>query len=116
MSDSKLSSRTVLVHGRTAEEAQAATDKLVATAGIPAEHLCPFGADFSRLEEVERLAHRVVVEHPRLDVLVNNAAIAAPERHTVTVDRNEIALRRPVASSPTTTPCRRPRSGSERPS
>ena len=83
---------TVLVHGRTAEEAQAATDKLVSTAGIPAERLCPFGADFSRLEEVERLAHRVVVEHPHLDVLVNNAAIAAPERHTVTVDGNEIAF------------------------
>ncbi|WP_443044194.1 SDR family NAD(P)-dependent oxidoreductase [Streptomyces sp. NBC_00353] len=55
---------TVLVHGRTAEEAQAATDKLTSAAGVPAEQLCPFGAGFSRLEEVERLAHRVVVATP----------------------------------------------------
>lgn len=83
---------TVLVHGRTAEEARAATDRLVGTGGLPAERLCPFGADFSRLEEVELLAGRVVVEHPHLDVLVNNAALAAPERHTITVDGNEIAF------------------------
>ncbi|WP_406730788.1 SDR family NAD(P)-dependent oxidoreductase [Streptomyces sp. NBC_01794] len=82
----------VLVHGRTAEEARAATDRLVSTAGIPAERVCPFGADFSRLDEVEAMAERVVVEHPHLDILVNNAAIAAPERHTVTTDGNELAF------------------------
>ncbi|MEV8019808.1 SDR family NAD(P)-dependent oxidoreductase [Streptomyces sp. NPDC086554] len=83
---------TVLVHGRTADEAQAATDRLVATAGIDADRLCPFAADFTHLDEVERLAHRVVTEHPRLDVLVNNAGMAAPERHTITPDGNEIAF------------------------
>ncbi|MEI5102419.1 SDR family NAD(P)-dependent oxidoreductase [Streptomyces sp. PmtG] len=83
---------TVLVHGRTAEEARAAVDKLVATAGADAARLHPFGADFTHLEEVELLAGRVVAEHPHLDVLVNNAGIAAPERHTVTADGNEIAF------------------------
>ncbi|WEB44567.1 SDR family NAD(P)-dependent oxidoreductase [Streptomyces yunnanensis] len=83
---------TVLVHGRTAEEAQAATDRLVATAGIDASQLCAFSADFTRLEEVEAMARRVLAEHPRLDVLVNNAATAAPERHTLTADGNELAL------------------------
>ncbi|MDG4857397.1 SDR family NAD(P)-dependent oxidoreductase [Streptomyces sp. T-3] len=83
---------TVLVHGRTAEEALAATDKLVATAGVKSAQLCAFGADFTHLEEVEAMAHRVVAEHPRLDVLVNNAATAAPERHTVTADGNEISF------------------------
>ncbi|MFE3775426.1 SDR family NAD(P)-dependent oxidoreductase [Streptomyces sp. NPDC059122] len=83
---------TVLVHGRTAEEAQAATDRLIATAGIDASQLCAFSADFTALEEVEAMARRVIAEHPRLDVLVNNAAIAAPERHTLTADGNEIAL------------------------
>lgn len=83
---------TVLVHGRTAEESQAATDKLIATAGIDASLLCAFAADFTRLEEVEYLAHRIVREHPHLDVLVNNAGMAAPERHTVTPDGNEIAF------------------------
>ncbi|MEU1406402.1 SDR family NAD(P)-dependent oxidoreductase [Streptomyces sp. NPDC005728] len=83
---------TVLLHGRTAEEARAAADRLVATAGIDGGHLCAFAADFSRLDEVETLAHRVVAEHPQLDVLVNNAGMAAPERHTVTADGNEIAF------------------------
>lgn len=83
---------TVLVHGRTAEEAHAAVDRLVSLSGAPADRLCAFGADFSCLEEVEQLAGRVKAEHPRLDVLVNNAGMAAPERHTVTADGNEIAF------------------------
>ncbi|MFJ7077510.1 SDR family NAD(P)-dependent oxidoreductase [Streptomyces sp. NPDC098781] len=83
---------TVLLHGRTAEEARAAADALVATAGVDADRLCTYAADFARLDEVEALAHRVVAEHPHLDVLVNNAGMAAPERHTVTADGNEIAF------------------------
>ncbi|KOU46949.1 SDR family NAD(P)-dependent oxidoreductase, partial [Streptomyces sp. WM6378] len=72
---------TVLVHGRTTEEAQAATDRLVATAGVEAGQLCAYGADFTRLDEVEAMARRVIETHPHLDVLVNNAGMAAPERH-----------------------------------
>jgi NAD(P)-dependent dehydrogenase (short-subunit alcohol dehydrogenase family) len=83
---------TVLLHGRTAEEARAAADRLIATAGVDAARLHPYGSDFARLEEVEAMAERVVAEHPHLDVLVNNAGIAAPERHTVTADGNEIAF------------------------
>ncbi|GAU71368.1 putative oxidoreductase [Streptomyces sp. NBRC 110611] len=83
---------TVLVHGRTTEDAQAAADKLVATSGIDAGRLRVFGADFRSLEEVETMARRVVAEHPHLDVLVNNAGMAAPERHTLTADGNEIAF------------------------
>ncbi|WP_351222287.1 SDR family NAD(P)-dependent oxidoreductase [Streptomyces sp. NPDC002133] len=83
---------TVLVHGRTAEEAGAAVDALVATAGIDMARLCAFSADFSHLEEVETMAARVAAEHPHLDVLVNNAAVAAPEHHTITADGNELAF------------------------
>lgn len=83
---------TVLVHGRTADEAQAAVDKLIAMAGIDASKLRALAADFTHLEEVERLAALVVAEHPHLDVLVNNAGMAAPERHTITADGNEIAF------------------------
>lgn len=82
----------VLLHGRTPEEARAATDRLIATDGIDSGLLRPLAADFVRLEEVENLAHAVVREYPRLDVLVNNAAIAAPERHTLTADGNEVAF------------------------
>ncbi|MFE2065216.1 SDR family NAD(P)-dependent oxidoreductase [Streptomyces sp. NPDC059467] len=83
---------TVLLHGRTAEEARAAADRLIATAGIEAGQLCTYAADFARLDEVEALAGKVVTEHPHLDVLVNNAGMAAPDRHTVTADGNEIAF------------------------
>ncbi|OIJ90195.1 SDR family NAD(P)-dependent oxidoreductase [Streptomyces monashensis] len=83
---------TVLLHGRTAAEARAAADRLAATAGIHPAQLCSYGADFAHLEEVGALARAVVAEHPHLDVLVNNAGMAAPERHTVTADGNEIAF------------------------
>ncbi|QWB21160.1 MULTISPECIES: SDR family NAD(P)-dependent oxidoreductase [Streptomyces] len=83
---------TVLLHGRTAEEARAAADRLIATAGIDAARLRPYAADFAHLQEVEAMAEHVVRDHPHLDVLVNNAGMAAPERHTVTADGNEIAF------------------------
>jgi NAD(P)-dependent dehydrogenase (short-subunit alcohol dehydrogenase family) len=83
---------TVLLHGRTAEETQASVDRLVATTRIEEAQLGSYAADFARFEEVEALAGRVVREHPHLDVLVNNAGMAAPERHTVTADGNEIAF------------------------
>ncbi|WP_406340480.1 SDR family NAD(P)-dependent oxidoreductase [Streptomyces sp. NBC_00648] len=83
---------TVLVHGRTAEEARAAADRLIATVGINAGQLCAYAADFTHLDEVEAMARRVVEAHPHLDVLVNNAGMAAPERHTITADGNEIAF------------------------
>ncbi|AWZ03426.1 SDR family NAD(P)-dependent oxidoreductase [Streptomyces sp. ICC4] len=82
----------VLLHGRTAEEARAATDRLIATSSVSGSLVRPLAADFARLEEVENLAHAVAREHPRLDVLVNNAAIAAPAPHTLTPDGNEIAF------------------------
>ncbi|MFD4246806.1 SDR family NAD(P)-dependent oxidoreductase [Streptomyces sp. NPDC058525] len=86
------SGATVLLHGRTPEEARAAVQRLLATADVDAELLRPCAADFSRLDEVERLANRVITGHPYLDALVNNAAVAAPEQHTVTADGNELAF------------------------
>ncbi|MCM1973040.1 SDR family NAD(P)-dependent oxidoreductase [Streptomyces sp. G1] len=83
---------TVLLHGRTPEDTQAASDRLIASAGVDASRVRPLAADFTHLDQVENLAHAVVRDHPRLDVLVNNAAIAAPERHTLTADGNEIAF------------------------
>ncbi|MEU4084989.1 SDR family NAD(P)-dependent oxidoreductase [Streptomyces aureus] len=83
---------TVLLHGRTGDEARAAADRLIATADIDAGRVVTCFADFTLLEEVEALACAVVSAHPHLDVLVNNAGIAAPERHTVTADGNEVAF------------------------
>ncbi|MGW2748063.1 SDR family NAD(P)-dependent oxidoreductase [Streptomyces sp. NPDC001450] len=83
---------TVLLHGRTAEETRAAADLLIATAKVGSDQLALHAADFTHLDEVETLARTIVAAHPHLDVLVNNAGMAAPERHTVTADGNEIAF------------------------
>ncbi|QDY79667.1 SDR family NAD(P)-dependent oxidoreductase [Streptomyces qinzhouensis] len=83
---------TVLLHGRTAEETRTAADALIATTGTDGTRLCGYAADFTRLEEVTALASRVLADHPKVDVLVNNAGLAAPERHTLTEDGNEIAF------------------------
>ncbi|MGW2651951.1 SDR family NAD(P)-dependent oxidoreductase [Streptomyces sp. NPDC001393] len=83
---------TVLLHGRTVDEAQAAADRLVTTPGVKAAQVRPYAADFRHLEEVDALARTVVAERGHLDVLVNNAGMAAPERHTVTADGNEVAF------------------------
>ncbi|MER5603544.1 SDR family NAD(P)-dependent oxidoreductase [Streptomyces sp. NPDC002265] len=83
---------TVLLHGPTAEETQAAADRLIATSDVKADQLVTHCADFGRLEEVEALADQVIAAHPHLDVLVNNAGMAAPEQHTMTADGNEVAF------------------------
>ena len=69
---------TVLLHGRdptrgrvTLAELKAQTDN---------ERLAFYRADFASLSEVRRLAERIVAEHDRLTVLVNNAGIGRGAR------------------------------------
>ncbi|WP_120315165.1 SDR family NAD(P)-dependent oxidoreductase [Catellatospora citrea] len=49
-------------------------------------------ADFARLGEVVALAEHVHARHRRLDVLVNNAAMAAPAARCRSTDGNELTL------------------------
>ncbi|WP_030663817.1 SDR family NAD(P)-dependent oxidoreductase [Streptomyces rimosus] len=82
---------TVIVHAPDQASGDDAIARLVA-AGANVLKLRLAVADFSRLNEVRAMAARVADEHPALDVLVNNAAVAAPERRTMTDDGNELAL------------------------
>ncbi|WP_116214766.1 SDR family NAD(P)-dependent oxidoreductase [Streptomyces olivoreticuli] len=82
---------TVIVHAPDAASGREAVDRMTA-AGADAARLRLAVADFSRLDEVRGMAARVADEHPALDVLVNNAAVAAPERRTLTADGNELSL------------------------
>ncbi|MFI6845604.1 SDR family NAD(P)-dependent oxidoreductase [Kitasatospora sp. NPDC050467] len=82
---------TVLVHARTTAEAEDAVERLVA-AGVRRDQLVELAADFTRLSEVAVLAGTVVKHYPALDLLVNNAAVMAPERCTLTDDGNEVSL------------------------
>jgi retinol dehydrogenase 12 len=69
---------TVIVVGRNAQKGERVVRELKAQTGnqwIAFQH-----ADLSRQEEVKRLARQFVEEHPRLDVLVNNAGAIYHER------------------------------------
>jgi len=82
---------TVILHGPTAASAQDAVRRLVA-GGADQRRLGIAVADFSRLSDVATLAHRLSARYQRIDVLVNNAAIAGPLRRTVTPDGNELTF------------------------
>ncbi|MFF7216859.1 SDR family NAD(P)-dependent oxidoreductase [Streptomyces sp. NPDC008238] len=82
---------TVVVHGRDTESAHHAVERLVA-AGIERVRLRLAVADFTRLSDVRHLAAMVRGLHPALDVLVNNAAVAAPETRTLTADGHEVSF------------------------
>ncbi|MDW5564277.1 MAG: SDR family NAD(P)-dependent oxidoreductase [Methanomassiliicoccus sp.] len=68
----------VLVHGRSLDRGRATVKEITAVTGnVKVEY---YNADFSALTEVRRLATEVARDHPRLDVLVNNAGIGAGKK------------------------------------
>ncbi|WP_410649752.1 SDR family NAD(P)-dependent oxidoreductase [Amycolatopsis sp. cmx-4-54] len=79
---------TVIAHARTPEESDESCDRLVKS-GVDARKLRPAVADFTDLREVIDLAVTVAETCPRLDVLVNNAAITGPQGRAVTKDGHE---------------------------
>jgi len=69
---------TVLLHGRSPERLEATLEELSSQTG--SEKANSYLADLSALAAVRDLADRILSEHDRLDVLVNNAGIIAQER------------------------------------
>src|ERR671921_2600166 len=69
---------TVLLHGRSPERLQSTLKELSKETG--SEKARSYLANFSSLAAVRDLAERILSEHDRLDVLVNNAGIIARER------------------------------------
>src|SRR5215207_1801379 len=68
----------VLLHGRSPERLEATLEALRSQTG--SEKATSYLADLSSLAAVRDLADRILSEHDRLDVLVNNAGIIARER------------------------------------
>jgi len=64
----------VLVHGRDPGRLAATVDEIRAATGV---EVASYRADLAELAQVRELADRVATDHPRLDVLVNNAGIGA---------------------------------------
>lgn len=69
---------TVLMHGRDPQKSQAALEQVKAQSGKANIEL--FVADLSSQAGVRRLAEEVLAKHPRLDVLINNAALIPAQR------------------------------------
>src|SRR5579863_8713641 len=72
----------VVLVARNAEKGRAALAEVQAAGTAGAELIV---ADLSSQEQVRRAAAEYKAKHERLDVLVNNAGVYVPERHT-TVD------------------------------
>ena len=80
---------TVLLHGRNLERCEAALEEIRRKTG--SEKSRYYLADLSSLGAVRGLSERVLSEHDRLDVLINNAGIIAQKR-TETEDGYEATL------------------------
>ncbi len=82
---------TVYLHAPDQDSGEKAMTRLVKDGAEPLRlHLVV--ADFTRLDEVAGLADTLAATLPALDVLVNNAAVAAPERRTYTQDGQELTF------------------------
>jgi NAD(P)-dependent dehydrogenase (short-subunit alcohol dehydrogenase family) len=69
---------SVLLHGRSPAKGEETLREIRAATGN--ERLAFYLADFSSLDQVRGLAERILAEHERLDVLVNNAGIGTGGR------------------------------------
>ncbi len=78
----------VIVHARTAEKAAKAADEVRDWSDGPVDAVA---ADFASLAEVRRMAEKVRTEHPRLNVLVNNAGLW-PFRRQLSKDGFELTI------------------------
>lgn len=83
----------LLLHGRNPAKGRAVLEAIRAATGN--NHLSYYNGDLSSLAEVRRLAEEIIKEQPRLNVLINNAAIGAgpdPEQRQTSQDGYELRL------------------------
>jgi len=78
----------VLIHGRDAIRGRSVKMAVEACGGSASVHL----ADFASLDAVRALAMSIADDHPRIDVLINNAGIGAghPDRRELSRDGHEL--------------------------
>jgi NAD(P)-dependent dehydrogenase (short-subunit alcohol dehydrogenase family) len=64
----------VLLHGRDQGRLETSRQEILAATGN--QHLEIYRADFAKLDDVRQMAQMLLIQHPRLDMLINNAAAA----------------------------------------
>lgn len=69
---------TLLLHGRSQEKIQRAIDEIKQATGN--DKTFGYQADFASLAQVKALGEQVIAEHPRLDVVINNAGLGPGSR------------------------------------
>jgi NAD(P)-dependent dehydrogenase (short-subunit alcohol dehydrogenase family) len=80
---------TLIIHGRNTDRAGVLADEIRKSGGTAFFYI----ADFSSLAQVRGLAQRVLQDHKRLDVLINNAGIGTSNggsARQVSVDGHEL--------------------------
>ncbi|OBF08518.1 hypothetical protein A5730_09595 [Mycobacterium sp. ACS4054] len=82
---------TVYLHAPDRDSGEEAMTRLVKDGAEPLRLLLVV-ADFTRLKEVAELGDTLAATLPALDLLVNNAAVAAAERRTYTQDGTELTF------------------------
>jgi len=82
---------TVILHAQDQRRGEDALARLI-KAGAEPLRLQLVVADFTRLAEVTELSRQITAELPALDLLINNAAIAGPERRTYSGDGHEMTF------------------------
>ncbi len=79
----------VIVHGR---DSQRGENVARAIRGAGPGDAVFYAADFASLAEVRAFAERVRANHPRLNLLVNNAAVVSPATRQVSTEGYELAF------------------------
>jgi NAD(P)-dependent dehydrogenase (short-subunit alcohol dehydrogenase family) len=78
----------VIVHGRNSQKLAHVMDDIKSKSGN--SNIEGYIADFNALKNVRELASNVLKEHPKLDVLINNAGIGLTGKRKVSQDGYEL--------------------------
>jgi NAD(P)-dependent dehydrogenase (short-subunit alcohol dehydrogenase family) len=81
----------VILHGRNDRKGAAAADEIINESRN--DHLKYYNADFGSLEEVKLLGEKILKNHSRIDILVNNTGIGKGKHNHRELSRDGFELR-----------------------
>src|SRR5258707_8712764 len=81
----------VILHGRNERKGAAVTDEIINESRN--DHLKYYNADFGSLAEVKLLGEKILKNHPRIDILVNNTGIGKGKDNQHELSKDGFELR-----------------------